>query len=385
MRSGCSPTPRSASASGSCVSVRGRLGRPAGALLLYTATLVILLTQSRAGVVAALVVVGLALRLSENWVEAALLALLAVIPAALVAGWAFTRPALVTDGGGDHAQRVTDGSALGVLMVVGAVLVFVLVALVPVGELVANRRKDVVKGLVWTAALLAVVGFLGLVASVGNPVSWARHQLTTHGEVANGPGHLGTLETNNRTVWWGEAWKVFRAHPAGGTGARTFEIARKRIRADAGNVTEPHSVPLQLLSDSGLPGFVFGLALVLGLVLGLRATVRRLEAGERAAAVGLLALPVAFGLHALVDYDLDYLAVLAPTVLVCAALLERDVLSWSLAAAPSGRPRSLSAPSSRCWPSSCLRRRTGRSTRPTGRSTPATSLPLPQLPGTRSG
>ncbi len=53
----------------------------------------------------------------------------------------------------------------------------------------------------------------------------------------------------------------------------------------------------------------------------MRATVRRLEAGERAAAVGLLALPVAFGLHALVDYDLDYLAVLAPTVLVCAALL----------------------------------------------------------------
>ena len=96
------------------VSVRDRFGRPAGAVLLYAATLVILLTQSRAGVVAALVVVGLALLLSVNWIEAALLALFAVIPSALIAGWAFTRPALVNDGGGDHAQRVTDGSMLGV-------------------------------------------------------------------------------------------------------------------------------------------------------------------------------------------------------------------------------------------------------------------------------
>ena len=37
--------------------------------------------------------------------------------------------------------------------------------------------------------------------------------------------------------------------------------------------------------------------------------------------MGLLALPLAFGLHALVDYDLDFLAVAAPTALVSAALL----------------------------------------------------------------
>jgi hypothetical protein len=122
-------------------------------------------------------------------------------------------------------------------------------------------------------------------------------------------------------VWWGEAWQVFRAHPAGGTGARTFEIARKRYRDDAANVTEPHSLPLQLLSDTGLPAFLLGLALVVGLGLGLRATVRRLEPGERSAAIGLVALPLAFGLHSLVDYDLDFLAVAAPTMLVSGALL----------------------------------------------------------------
>ena len=104
-----------------------------------------------------------------------------------------------------------------------------LVALVPVERLVATRRRDVVRGLVGAVALVAVVGALGLVASVGNPFTWAADQIGGSGEVANDPGRLGSLETNNRTVWWGEAWQVFRAHPAGGTGARTFEIARKRV------------------------------------------------------------------------------------------------------------------------------------------------------------
>ena len=196
-----------------------------------------------------------------------------------------------------------------------------LVALVPVERLVATRRRDVVRALVGAVALVAVAGALGLVASVGNPFTWAADQIGGSGEVVNDPGRLGSLETNNRTVWWGEAWQVFRAHPAGGTGARTFEIARKRYRDDAANVTEPHSLPLQLLSDTGLPALLLGLTLVVGLGLGLRATVRRLEPGERAAAVGLVALPLAFGLHSLVDYDLDFLAVAAPTALVSGALL----------------------------------------------------------------
>lgn len=301
-------------------SSRGRLVRPAGAMLLYAATLVILLSQSRAGLAAGVVVVALALRLAEARVEAALYALLAIGPGVVVAGWAFTRPSLVEDGGA-HSDRVSDGAVLGLLATVGAAAAVVLVVLVPVEHLAATRRRAVVRVVAGAAATVAVAGLLGLVASVGNPLTWATDQIGSSGEVANSPGRFGSLETNNRTVWWGEAWQVFRANPAGGTGARTFEIARKRFRDDAQNVSEPHSVPLQLLSDTGLPGLLLGIALVGGLVLGLRATIGRLEQSERAAAVGLLALPVAFGLHALVDYDLDFLAVAAPTALVSAALL----------------------------------------------------------------
>ncbi|MGZ8717053.1 MAG: O-antigen ligase family protein, partial [Gaiellaceae bacterium] len=300
--------------------VRERFGPPAGALLLYAATLVILLTQSRAGLLAGLAVVALSLWLSGSRVEAALRALLATVPAVIVAGWAFTRPALVEDGGA-RADRVSDGAVLGVAMVAGAAVVLALVALVPVGRLVASRRRQLVRGLVGAIALGAAVGLAGLVLTVGNPLAWATDQIGGSGAVVNDPDRLGSLETNNRTIWWGEAWQVFRANPAGGTGARTFEIARKRYRDDAQNVTEPHSVPLQLLSETGLPGLLLGLAFVAGLGIGLSATIGRLDPGERAAAVGLLALPVAFGLHALVDYDLDFLAVAAPTALVSAALI----------------------------------------------------------------
>jgi O-antigen ligase len=302
------------------VSLRERLARPAGALLFYLAVVVVLLTQSRAGLVAGLVVLGVALVLGERRVEAALLALLAGGPAILVSAWAFTRPALVEDGAA-RSDRVSDGGVLGVLLVLGAAAAVALVVLVPVARLVATRRRAVVRALVGAATLVAVVGVVGLVASVGNPFTWAREQVSRSTEVANAPGRLGSLETNNRTAWWGEAWHVFRAHPLGGAGAGTFEIARKRYRADARNVSEPHSVPMQLLSDGGLPALALGIAFVAALVLALRATLTRLTGGERAAAVGLLALPIAFGLHSLVDYDLDFLAVAAPTALVAAALL----------------------------------------------------------------
>ena len=312
--------PRSASVSGSLVVVPERFGRPAGALLALPGDARDPADAVPRGPDRRRVVVALALWLSDRRVEAALLGVLAAGPAILVAGWAFTRPALVEDGA-TQADRVSDGRLLGVLIVIGAAAVLALVALVPADRLVAPRRRDVVRGLVGAVALVAVVGALGLVASVGNPFTWAADQIGGSGEVANGPGRLGSLETNNRTVWWGEAWQVFRAHPAGGTGARTFEIARKRYRDDAPNVTEPHSLPLQLLSDTGLPAFLSVSRSSSGSASGSARACDGSSPDERAAAVGLVALPLAFGLHSLVDYDLDFLAVAAPTALVSAALL----------------------------------------------------------------
>lgn len=302
------------------VGVRGRAVRGAGALLVFAATLVVLLTQSRAGLLAALAVTALWLVLERERLLAATIALAAALPAVVVGALAFTRPALVEDGGA-RADRVSDGAVLGVAMLVAAVVAVALVDRLPLDRLAATRRKELLRVLLGGAALIAVVGAVGLVAAVGNPFTWAGDQLGGRGAVVNDPSRFGSLRTNNRTAWWGEAWQVFRAHPGGGAGASTFAVARTRYREDGSFVRQPHSVPMQLLSDTGLPGAVLGALLVVALALGLRATLRRLEGSERAAAAALVCLPAAYALHALVDYDPDFLAVTAPAGLVSAALL----------------------------------------------------------------
>jgi hypothetical protein len=288
------------------------LTRAAGGLLLYVALLALLLTQSRSGIAAAVVVVALWLVLSRDRVEGALATAAAGVPAAVVGAWAFTRPALVEDAAG-RAARVDDAPLFAVLALVGAGIAVALVALLPLARIASQRRRIVVRALVAGTAVAAALAFAGLAAAVDDPFS--------EGECANDPSRLGTLCANNRLAWWGEALDVWRANPIGGSGGGTFEIARTRYRDDGDFVVEPHSVPLQLLSDAG----VVGLALLAGfagsLAVALIRALGRLRDGERAAATALVALPAAFAVHALVDFPLDFPALAGLTLIACGAVL----------------------------------------------------------------
>jgi hypothetical protein len=289
----------------------------AGGLLGYVAMLALLLTLSRAGLVAAVVVVALWLALSSERVEGGLFLAAAVIPAAIVGGWAFTRPALVEAGGANHADRVSDGAVFGVLAVLGAVVVAVAVYFGAPRRLEDDTRRRIVRGLPAGIGVGAVVALIALVIVVGNPVSraWKDISGSACSEVENSPGHVTSLGLNKRWCWWTEAWHVFAAKAPLGAGAASFEVARKRYRLNAGSVVEPHSVPMQQLSDGGVVAFLSFLALVgAGGVVCVRA-MRRLEGGERAAAVALVTLPAAYVVHALVDYDWDFLAVTGPAML----------------------------------------------------------------------
>ena len=290
-----------------------------GALLVYAAVLALLLTQSRAGVVAGVLVVAFWLALASSRLEGALRLALAAAPAALVAGWAFTRPALVEDGA-QRADRVSDGAVFALLAVGGGLTVVALALLVPSSRLAREHGRALMRGLTVGGLVVVLAGGGLLAASVGNPVAWANDQLS-RGECVNDPSRLTELCANNRLAWWEEAVDVWRADRLKGSGARTFEIARKRYRDDARDVSEPHSVPLQLLADTGVVGLGLGLALAVAVAAGIARTLRRLRDEERAAAVALTALPLAWAAHALVDYDLDFLAVTGPAALVAFALL----------------------------------------------------------------
>ena len=119
-------------------------GRAAGLLLVYGAALVVLLTQSRAGVVGALAVLALWLVLSDERLEDAVRAVVAAVPALLVGGWAFTRPALVEDGA-LRADRVADGKVFAALTIGGAVLVALAAWRVSATRLVERRGGPAAK------------------------------------------------------------------------------------------------------------------------------------------------------------------------------------------------------------------------------------------------
>jgi tetratricopeptide (TPR) repeat protein len=306
-----------------------RRWRVAGGGLVYMAVLALLLTQSRAGVGAGLVAIALWLWLAGNRrVEGALVACAAGLPAVLVGGWAFTRPALVDDGAA-HAARVDDGAVFGVLAVLGLALAVGCV-LLPLGRIAVAHRRVVVRTLVALSALAVLLAAAGVVAAAGNEFSQR--------ECANDPSRLGSVCGHNRLEWWSEAIDIWRAHPLAGAGAGTFEIARTRYREDATAVTEPHSVPLQVLAGGGVVGLGLFIGVVAAAAVGVARALRRLDGPERMAASALAVVPAVYVLHALVDYDVDFLAVTGPTLTTLGALLAagrppRPAVGWLTVAA----------------------------------------------------
>lgn len=284
------------------------------AALAYAAVVAVLLAASRAGVAAAVLGIVLWLWLRRDRVEAALLALVATVPAAAVVGWAFTRPALVEDGA-SRADRVADGAWFGLILLAGAVLVGLGAREVGRRPLAPATRKRVALLLRGLALGAALVTLAGLVLNAGRIADEFRGE-----EVANDPGRFASLSSNNRLAWWGEARNVFEADPLVGAGANTFEVARKRYREIASSVTQPHSVPLQFLAGTGLVGLALFLGLVAAAAAAAAGAVSRLRGTERDAAAALAVALALWLVHALVDYPWDFVAVTGPAFVAAGAL-----------------------------------------------------------------
>ncbi len=285
--------------------------RLAAAALGFGAMLAVLLAVSRAGLLAAVAGVALWLVLDGRRLERGLAALAIVLPAFVVAAWAFTRDPLVDDGQA-YSDRVGDGRWFALACALGAVAAVVGVRALDRYRPAEGTRRRLGR-LLAGAVLAALVIGVGAVAAAGDP-------LASNDAVGQDPGRLGDVGLNNRGELWREAGRIFEADPILGSGAGTFEIARKRYRDDALDAAEPHDVPLQFLATIGIVGLGLFACLVAAATAVAVAALRRLRGPEREAAVALAVVPAVYLVHALVDYDWDFPAVTGPTLLAVGAL-----------------------------------------------------------------
>jgi O-antigen ligase/polysaccharide polymerase Wzy-like membrane protein len=281
--------------------------RLAAGLLLYTSLVVVVLTYSRVGILLSVLVAVVYLVLDERRLETVGVLAVAWIAGAAVAGIALLLPG-VADDGQPHSVRVHDGLLFGLAFLVGAAAVALVL------RFLVTRAVDARVLRVGALALAAVVVavFVASVVRAGGPVQWTQdrwHEFANpvSAQVGQTPGRLASASSSNRWRWWQEAWNAFTRHPANGTGAGTFGLTDRIERNSPLAVVEPHSTPLQFLSELGLIGFLLYAALLVAIA---RRTFLPLG----------LAIAVCF-LHSFVDIDWDYIAVQGPLFLLIGALL----------------------------------------------------------------
>ncbi len=292
-----------------------------GTVLLYGAGLTVLLTYSRFGVALACLAAVAWIALGQARVESLATVALGGIGAAVVFGVALALPGITNDGQ-THASRAHDGRLFALAVVAGALAVAGAASLVqrrlPVSDSVRRRveRAAAVAGVAAGVAIvvLALV-FAGRIwHSFANPVS---------SQISSSKGHLGSLNSSNRWRWWQEAWHGFVQHPGGGTGAGTFQLTDEHLRQSPITTTEPHNVPLQFLSETGVVGLLLFLVAAAAAVVAVARARARAQGAERAAVTALSIGGAAFLVHMVADVDWDYVATSGPLLFVAGALVVR--------------------------------------------------------------
>jgi hypothetical protein len=296
--------------------------RSAGVVYVYALVVGLLMTYSRGGVLAAGVAAALWIALGSPRIESAAALLLGGGAGLGVAVWAFTRPGLSSDNQPDSV-RVHDGAWFAVVFVLAAIAVAALAYLGSLAEerrpLTDARRRRVERLALGALVAVVVVGVVALVVEA-KPEGWFRDFTAqpTNAALQGGPQHLVNASSSSRWLWWKEAWHAWEKSPWRGTGAGTFELTHRLLRTNTIVVTEPHNLPLQFLSETGLVGFFLVLA---GFGAAAVGVFKRLRGQRDPPALALAILCVAYVVHSLVDFDWDFVAVTAPFLLSLGALL----------------------------------------------------------------
>jgi O-antigen ligase len=117
-------------------------------------------------------------------------------------------------------------------------------------------------------------------------------------QLGGGAGRLTAL-SSNRYAYWRVALDTFDKQPIRGVGAGGWSVYWLQRQGNNGFAQDAHSLPLQTMSELGLVGLAFLIALLVGAAMAAHKALRI----DRAAAVAPIAVLVAWFAHSLIDWD----------------------------------------------------------------------------------
>ncbi len=317
---------------------RSRGARLAGLACVQVLIVTLALTFSRGGVIALVVGLVIFAALSRRAVVVAVMiamAAAAAVPPLLYAFSSHSMTALNQPLG----DREGDGLVLGLILLasLGALTLGACAVLRVEDRLQLTRRaaRRLALAVASAAALAFFGGVVALAASdhgFSGAISreWASFRKVRRDPVLD-PRHLIATNSGNRWAWWSEAAGAWSDRPLAGWGAGSFPVLHRAYRTNELEVLQPHSVPMQLLSETGFIGALLGLAGMAALVLvGIRAARGdpRIasspgESGGQLLRAALAAAICAWLVHGLYDWDLDIPGVTIPALAFMGVLAGR--------------------------------------------------------------
>jgi O-antigen ligase len=300
------------------LAARRRVG---GVVLLYALVVTLLLTYSRFGAALACLAAAGWVVLERDRVESLAAFALGGGAGAGVFGIALALRGITTDGE-PRSVRAHDGWVFALVVLAGGALVYASGRRASRYPIAPERRARVERVAGLAALAVALAGLAVSIVFAGR--IWS--EFTNPSQVTSASTHLVSASSSNRWTWWQEAWHAFTRHPGGGTGAGTFELSDRMLRRSPITTLEPHNVPLQLLSETGIVGFLLYAGAAAAALWG------AFRARREPAATALALVVAAFFVHAIVDFDWNFVATCGPLLFVAGALLGRP------AQAPARRP-----------------------------------------------
>lgn len=134
-------------------------------------------------------------------------------------------------------------------------------------------------------------------------------------------GRFSALGLNGRLAQWKVAGKAFTEHPLLGVGAQNFEVYYFQHRKTLLEVKQPHSQPMQLLAELGLPGLLLWSAFII--LTFFRTVVLRFRSSNRATQAVMAAMMTAvisWLIHSSADWLWQLAAVSLPVMMLLGGL-----------------------------------------------------------------